>query len=114
MINLILALVWFATAGVLYFFNLGPAVKGAIPIPLSAAALILGIYNLMRWSIRLSARSQKEQGELAMPRRRLRRPGDDVAEPDANFVFTDPPPAGSIKPQGPAPPGTNGTGHETK
>jgi hypothetical protein len=113
--NLILAIVWFITAIALFIWEQGrdPQQRGLIPIPISAVALILGIYNLARWwSVRI-ARGQREQGQQVLPRHRpLRRASDDIVAPDPNFTFKDAPPPAPPKNPEPAPPGSNGSGIE--
>src|SRR6266581_329686 len=102
-----LALVWFVLAGFLY----SRGQNGGGALPLSAAAVILGVFNLIRWWWVRAAGSHKGQGEEMLPRRRLRRASDDMPAPDPNFNFTDAPPP---QIQAPAPPGTNGTGPENR
>ncbi len=112
--NLILACLWFAAAVGLWFFDIGNNGKGMVPVPMSGVCLVLGIYNLVRWwSVRM-LRAQRNEAALTLPKPRLRRPGDDVVEPDPNFVFTDKPPAAPAPPPGPAPPGMNGSSPESK
>lgn len=108
MLNLILALAWLTTAGVLFIVEQDREQRTAIP--LSAIALVLGIYNLVRWWTSRLARAQKDQGRQLLPRRSLRRPGDDVINLDPNFNFTNAPPRLPLPPA----PGTDGSGPEQK
>jgi hypothetical protein len=98
MMHLILAAIWFATAAFIFLHNPGAGGKGIIPIPLSGVALVFGLYNLVRWWTFRASRTKAQLDVFAPPRRRVRRASDDLAEPDPNFVFTDPPPA---NPSGP-------------
>jgi hypothetical protein len=112
-VNLILAGCWLIAAIVLYFVEPEQAPNRPIPITWFGACCILAGYNLFRFVVVRMARSGKSQGEQFLPRRRLHHPGDDVIEPDPNFMFTDQPPVGPAPPH-PAPPGANGIRPETK
>lgn len=90
-VNLILAVAWFIAAGILYFYNIGEGRKGVIPIPYYGLAIILGIFNLVRWWTTHLARQNRRAGEdpIQIRRPRLRRESDDLP-PDPNFDFYDP------------------------
>lgn len=95
LINLILALFWVVVAVLLFVFHKGGN-QGLIPIPLYILALVLAIYNLVRWwSMRVAA-AQRRQGEEMIRKPSLHRAGDD-RPPDPNFVFTDSPPPSEPK-----------------
>lgn len=105
-LNLVLATAWFIAAGFLYFYDIGGGRKGAIPIPYWGIALILGIFNLVRWWTTRIARQNRERGDPIQIRRpRLHRESDNLPEPDPNFTFIDPNKGNS----NPTLPGTNGT-----
>jgi hypothetical protein len=110
-VNLVLALIWFAATAYLYFYEPGQGRNANRPFPLYAVTLILGVYNLVRWwSFRMRDQNRAEGEQMLARRPPLRRPGDDVKEPDPNVIFNDPP-----KPPGAPPtPGTNGEGHPPK
>src|SRR5262245_19461612 len=94
LINLFLAFFWVAAAIVLFILNqMGKL--GESRIPWEGAALVLALYNLVRWwSMRVAAAQRRQDAE--MPRRpSFSRAGDQQSAPDPNFVFTDPPPPAS-------------------
>jgi hypothetical protein len=107
LINLILAFFWLAVAiGLFVLQKTGN--EGLVPLPLHVLALVLALYNLVRWwSLRVAA-AQRREGEQMFRKPSLRRASDDNVNPDPNFVFTEPPP-------GPAPSaGTDGITPEKK
>ena len=84
-----LALVWLVVAVGLFLFKDHGQPTGSFPIPLSGLALLVMVYNLVRWWSWRSVR--RTSPALQVPRRRpLRRPGDD-AVPAPTFDFRDRP-----------------------
>jgi hypothetical protein len=100
MMNLALAVLW-AVAAVFLFFYHDRGQAGRLPLPLSALALLMALFNVARWwSVRV-LRNQRRGLEAPTYRHRpLRRPSDD-RDPDPTFRFTD-------QPAEPPPPRANG------
>ena len=57
-------------------------------------ALVLAVYNLIRWYAARSyyAERRAEREQWTRQQARIRTPPEPPREPDPNFIFTDPPP----------------------
>jgi hypothetical protein len=106
MLNLYLAILWFV-AGIALYFVVDRAENPvrSFPLPLSALAALLCLYNLVRWWGWRTMRANRRAGDAAYSqwRPRIRR-ADDAAQPNPELHFSDaPPPAGDEPPRSPGP-----------
>lgn len=98
MMNFALAVIWVVAAVCLYFYH-DRGQAGRLPLPLSALALLMALYNVVRWWGGRTLSNQRRGLEAPTLRHRpLRRPGDD-RDPDPTFRFTDPPADGEVGPK---------------
>src|SRR4051812_27941305 len=95
-INLILAMLWLAL-GISLFIVHVTGIK-ELSIRFDIAALVLAVYNLVRWWSMRMAQKQRDRDEQMLHRPPLRRASDELRTPDPNFIFTDQPPSTPVQP----------------
>jgi hypothetical protein len=107
--KLTLSLFWLIVAGCFFLFMEKDRPRGgSFPYPVTGLALVLAVFNFVRW---LASRPGGGGGGTTWQRPPVRRPGDEVGAPDPNFNFTEEP-APRLPEAGP--PGPNGAPEEKK
>ncbi len=110
--SLVMAIIWFLIgAGWLAADWMTGGKLDQLPwgrrFPLGWVALLLCLYNVVRWRLRPRRRSRDSSQESLDPRRQMHRDDERaLGPPDPNFNFTDPqPPVSSPRDPGPPPSG---------
>ncbi len=102
--HLMLALFWVAVGAIFFLLVEGPRPRdGVLPYPLTALAGVFAAFNVLRWWVARTTGggNRGAGGRTDWKRPPLRRPGDDVAEPDPAFDFRDEPAASPPPTPGP-------------